>query len=183
MSGWGTDHRGGGKDGLVALKFIVIIASDTIISRRSRCEPLNDRSGEVAESLIVGAGHSIVRKIYLPNSIDSIRGEAASILKLGPSCADILLTSGGTGPGPRDVTVEAVAPLLERSLPGFGELFRRLSYDSVGTATIASRALAGIAGGVLVFLLPGSTDAVQLALEKIILPEAPHLLRMVRMQS
>ncbi|MGC8936120.1 MAG: MogA/MoaB family molybdenum cofactor biosynthesis protein, partial [Candidatus Methanomethylicaceae archaeon] len=94
--------------------------------------------------------------------------------------ADVIVISGGTGPGPRDVTVEAITPLFEKELPGFGELFRHMSYEKVGTSTIASRATAGITKGVLVFALPGSPDAVKLAMEKIILPESPHLVKMVR---
>jgi len=78
------------------------------------------------------------------------------------------------------VTVEAVTPLLGKLLPGFGELFRRLSYDSVGTSSMASRSMAGVSRGVLVFMLPGSPDAVRLALERLILPECPHLIKMVR---
>jgi molybdenum cofactor biosynthesis protein B len=76
---------------------------------------------------------------------------------------------------PRDVTPETVEPLLERVIPGFGELFRMLSWDDVGSAAILSRALAGLAGGRVVFVLPGSRGALRLALEKLILPELGHL--------
>jgi molybdenum cofactor biosynthesis protein B len=80
-----------------------------------------------------------------------------------------------TGVAPRDVTPETVEPLLERIVPGFGELFRMLSWQDVGSAALLSRALAGIAGGRVVFVLPGSRAAVELALEKLILPELGHL--------
>jgi len=92
----------------------------------------------------------------------------------------VVLVSGGTGISGRDQSVEAIAPLLDKELPGFGELFRRLSYDAIGTSAIASRATAGICGRALVFALPGSPDAVRLALERIILPECQHLLKMAR---
>jgi molybdenum cofactor biosynthesis protein B len=160
------------------LKFTVIVTSDTILSKKSRGEPFNDSSGDAAESLVKSAGFFLADRIYLPNDVQSIRTAVGSIISSGS--ADVVVVSGGTGVGRKDVTVEAVAPLLEKVLPGFGELFRRLSYDTVGTSSIASRSMAGIAKGVLVFLLPGSPDAVRLALEKIILPESPHLAKMFR---
>jgi len=83
--------------------------------------------------------------------------------------------TGGTGVAPRDVTPEAVEPLLDRTIPGFGELFRMLSWHDVGSAALLSRALAGLAGGRVVFVLPGSRGALRLALEKLILPELGHL--------
>ena len=89
-------------------------------------------------------------------------------------CAPIVLT-GGTGIAPRDVTPESVEPLLERVIPGFGELFRTLSYEDIGSAALLSRALAGLARGRVVFVIPGSRGAVRLAFEKLILPELGHL--------
>ena len=91
-----------------------------------------------------------------------------------PECAVVVLT-GGTGVAPRDLTPEAVAPLLERPLPGFGELFRQLSFAEIGAAAMLSRALGGMAQGKPVFALPGSRAAIQLALERLILPELGHL--------
>ena len=93
---------------------------------------------------------------------------------VGLSVAAVLVT-GGTGVAPRDVTPESVAPLLERVVPGFGELFRALSYQEIGSAALLSRALAGISRGKVVFVLPGSTGAVRLAMEKLVLPELGHL--------
>jgi molybdenum cofactor biosynthesis protein B len=83
--------------------------------------------------------------------------------------------TGGTGVAPRDVTPEAVEPLLDRVVPGFGELFRALSYEQIGSAALLSRALAGLAAGRVVFVLPGSRGAVELAMEKLVLPELGHL--------
>ena len=83
--------------------------------------------------------------------------------------------SGGTGVAPRDVTPENVEPLPERAVPGFGELFRMLSYEEIGAAALLSRALAGLVGGRVVFVIPGSRGAVRLAMEKLILPEIGHL--------
>ena len=91
-----------------------------------------------------------------------------------------MLVTGGTGVAPRDVTVEAIAPLFDKQLPGFGELFRALSFAEVGSAAYLSRASAGIAGGKPVFLLPGAPQAVELAMERLILPEAAHLVAQAR---
>jgi molybdenum cofactor biosynthesis protein B len=160
------------------LRFLVVVTSNTIVSKKSKGEDFQDVSGEVAASLIKGAKFTVVDRVYLPNDVRAIREEVRSAVFKGS--ADVVVISGGTGLGSRDVTVEAVSPLLEKVLPGFGELFRRLSYEAVGTSAIASRALAGVSNGVLVFALPGSPDAVRLALERVILPESPHLLKMVR---
>ena len=91
-----------------------------------------------------------------------------------------MIFSGGTGLHPTDVTPDTVEPLLERTIPGFGELFRWLSYGQVGSAAMASRASAGVFKGSLVFLLPGSPDGVELALTELILPEAAHLVYLAR---
>ncbi len=160
------------------LKFLVIVTSDTITRKISQCEQFNDQSGDIAISLISSAGFEVVDRVYLPNNLDLIRGSVKAAASGG--AADVIVISGGTGISRRDQSVEAIAPLLDKPLPGFGELFRRLSYDSVGTSAIASRATAGISGGSLVFALPGSPDAVKLALERIILPECRHLLKMAR---
>jgi len=94
---------------------------------------------------------------------------------------DVIVITGGTGLGSRDRTIEAVRPLLEKEIPGFGELFRLLGYqEQVGTAAMLSRATAGSARGRLIISLPGSAAAVGLALERLILPEAAHLLREIR---
>lgn len=160
------------------LRFLVVITSDTIISRKTKGDPFQDVSGEAVESLILGAGYLMAGRVYLPNDLESIRNEIKSAVS--NRAADVIVISGGTGIGPKDLTIEAVVPLMERILPGFGELFRHLSYESIGTPSIASRATAGIFGSTLIFALPGSPAAVKLAMEKIILPESPHLLKMIR---
>jgi molybdenum cofactor biosynthesis protein B len=101
-------------------------------------------------------------------------GAALDAALASGACSAVLLT-GGTGVAPRDVTPEAVGPRLERALPGFGELFRSLSFAEIGAAAMASRALAGVARGKPVFALPGSRAAIRLALERLILPELGHL--------
>jgi molybdenum cofactor biosynthesis protein B len=99
---------------------------------------------------------------------------------LGAAEAEVILTTGGTGIARRDTTVEVVERLLDRRIDGFGELFRMLSFREVGAAAMLSRALAGLAGRTAVFALPGSPAAVRLALDELILPELPHLLRELR---
>lgn len=89
----------------------------------------------------------------------------------------VIITSGGTGVSHRDVTIETISPILEKRLDGFGELFRSLSYQEIGTGSIMSRAIAGVARGKVILCVPGSLGAVNLAMEKIILPEIGHLVR------
>jgi len=160
------------------LRFLILITSDTIAAKISKGERFTDKSGDLAVEAISGAKHTVVDRIYVPNDISAIRGRVRDAALNG--VADVILISGGTGPGPRDLTIEAVRPLFEKELPGFGELFRRISYEEVGTSAIASRATAGILSGILIFALPGSPDAVRLALDKIIIPESPHLVKMIR---
>lgn len=93
---------------------------------------------------------------------------------------DVVVVTGGTGLAPRDVTVEAVSPRFDKAIDGFGEIFRRLSYDEIGAAAMLSGATAGLVGRKAVFLLPGSPAAVRLALRSLILPEIAHLLAQAR---
>ena len=136
----------------------------------------NDTSGHLIVETMQDAGHELSERIIVPDEVDQI---ANTIIRItgeeAPSRPDVLLTTGGTGISPRDQTPEAVLPLLDVQLPGFGEMFRVLSYEEIGSATMLSRAFAGRRGRVLVFCLPGSRNAVRLALEKLLVPELPHL--------
>ncbi len=136
-----------------------------------------DVSGSIAKSLLMQRGHEVVYYDVIPDVGERIR---RSIEEALGSDADFIITSGGTGLTRNDITIETVSGLIEKDLPGFGELFRLKSYEQVGTAAILSRAIAGVIAGKLVFCLPGSPDAVKLALEEIILPEIPHMMRHVR---
>ena len=135
-----------------------------------------DLTGDIAEKLIKDAGHIILRREVIPDDMKEIR----SALTRAAKDSDVVIFSGGTGLHPTDVTPDAVKPLLTREIPGFGELFRWLSYSQVGSAAMASRATAGVYERSLVFLLPGSPDGTELALRKLILPEAPHLVYLAR---
>jgi molybdenum cofactor biosynthesis protein B len=135
--------------------------------------PETDTGGACAAELLEKAGHPVpLREIVVDDA-----GRIAEALRRVLARDDVgaVVLTGGTGVSPRDVTPEAVAPLLERELPGFGELFRALSYQEIGSAALLSRALAGVAEGKLVFVLPGSRAGVRLALEKLVLPELGHL--------
>ncbi|MEJ5293386.1 MAG: molybdenum cofactor biosynthesis protein B [Candidatus Methanosuratincola sp.] len=161
-----------------SLRFAVIVTSDTIVSAKEEGQPYQDISGDVAISLILSHGFKVSKRIYLPNRIEAILREAKSCTVSGST--DVIIIIGGTGLSRRDVSIEAVAPIFEKQIPGFGEIFRYLSYGSIGTSAIASRAAAGVVNGTVVFVLPGSPEAVKMAVERIILPEAPHLIKMVR---
>lgn len=134
-----------------------------------------DRGGALLADLLAGAGHPVALRRLVPDTREAIRDAVQEALR-DETVRAVLLT-GGTGIAPRDVTPEAVGPLLDRTLPGFGELFRWLSYQEIGSAALLSRALAGIAEGRLVVALPGSPAAVRLGMEKLLLPELGHLVR------
>jgi molybdenum cofactor biosynthesis protein B len=135
--------------------------------------PDTDGGGDLLAELIAGAGHPVVSREIVRDDIAAIRGAVERALAT-EACRAVMLT-GGTGTSPRDVTPEAVRPLLERELPGFGELFRMLSFQEIGPAAMLSRAFAGSRGGKVVFGLPGSPAAIRLALERLALPELGHL--------
>jgi molybdenum cofactor biosynthesis protein B len=132
-----------------------------------------DTGGALVAELLAGAGHPVASRAIVRDEPDEIRRGLESALA-APDVRAVVLT-GGTGVAPRDITPETVEPLLERVIPGFGELFRMLSYEEIGSAALLSRALAGLRGGRVVFVLPGSRGAIRLALEKLILPELGHL--------
>lgn len=138
-----------------------------------------DESGPLARRLLEAAGHHIVLHDLLPNDEARVRALVASWLERGDLHAIII--TGGTGLGSKDRTVEAVTPLFEKEIPGFGELFRYLSFaEQIGTTAILSRAVAGSAKGAVVVSLPGSAKAVELAVSRILVPELRHLLREIR---
>ncbi len=149
------------------LSFSVFIVSTS----RSKGTGKEDITGETIEGKLKEAGHSVVRREVIPDDVHEIR--SALIRSAGDS--DVIIFSGGTGVHPEDVTPEALLPMLDKEIPGFGELFRFLSYSTVGSSAMASRAFAGVYRGRLVFALPGSPDAAELALTELILPEASHL--------
>ena len=135
-----------------------------------------DKGGALIEELLGHAGHTVTER-------QVVRDESALIVDAvnnamnGVARPDAIVVTGGSGISNRDVTPEALKPLLTKEMPGFGEVFRALSWEEVGPATMLSRAFAGTIGGTLLFVLPGSTNAVRLAMEKLIVPELGHLVR------
>jgi len=128
--------------------------------------------------LLEEAGHRIFEYAILPDEPDRVR-ERVNRWLAEDGCDGVVL-NGGTGISVRDRTYEAISGLLEKTLDGFGELFRALSYEEIGSAAMLSRAVAGVARGKLVFSLPGSTAAVDLAMRRLIVPELSHLLGQLR---
>jgi len=140
----------------------------------SRTE-LDDESGKLIRQKLSQSGHRVMFYSILKNEADSIKKKIHELLRQQE--LQVIITSGGTGVSHRDITVETIAPILEKKLDGFGQLFRFLSYQEIGTAAIMSRAFAGVAEGKVILCLPGSPGAANLAMDKIILPEIGHMVR------
>ena len=126
----------------------------------------DDSSGNALVSRLTEAGHNLHDRNIVKDDIYQIRAQLSQWI--ADAAVQVVITTGGTGVSGRDGSPEAVTPLLDKILDGFGEMFRALSYDDIGTSTIQSRALSGVANGTYVFVLPGSTGAVKLAWEKLI---------------
>lgn len=146
----------------------------TVSSSRSLDE---DPAGDALGSAFEDAGHEVVHRELIGDDFDRIQGTVNHLVSREDT--DVVVTTGGTGVTPDDLTVEAVEPLFEKALPGFGELFRRRSEEEIGTRVVGTRAAAGIADGVPVFCLPGSKNAASLGGE-IIVAEASHLAGLAR---
>jgi molybdenum cofactor biosynthesis protein B len=137
-----------------------------------------DAGGRAIKDLLTSAGHRVVDKIIVKDEPSQVAGRVRQQAASGE--ADVIITTGGTGITSRDSTFEAIDGLLEKRLPGFGELFRMLSYQDIGSAAMMSRACAGTLGKVVIVALPGSESAVRLAMTKLLLPELCHLVQQAR---
>lgn len=146
----------------VPLRVAVLTVSDTRTLE-------TDSSGGLLQSELGKAGHVVAARRIVTDDVDLIRAELTGFIQAED--VDVVVATGGTGITARDVTPDALAPLVTKPIPGFGELFRWLSYADIGAATIQSRAEAALCQTTLVFTLPGSTGACRLALEKILLPQ------------
>jgi molybdenum cofactor biosynthesis protein B len=155
----------------VGLRVGVLTTSDT----RTRDD---DKSGQLLKELVGGAGHHASFYEIVPD--DAERIESAILENLAP--LDAMIVTGGTGIAPRDVSADVVRRLLDKELPGFGELFRMLSYQEIGSAALVSRAIAGVRSGKFIAALPGSTAGCRLAMEKLILPELGHVVSLANPQ-
>jgi molybdenum cofactor biosynthesis protein B len=136
--------------------------------------PGNDHGGDLIVGELEQAGHRLIERRWVKDEPDEIGRVLSEFLRQQE--IRVVVTTGGTGVSTRDTTVEVVERFLDKRLDGFGELFRMLSWEEIGSAAMLSRAVAGLARGVVVFSLPGSVAAVRLALERLIVPELPHLL-------
>ncbi|HEY4602273.1 MAG TPA: MogA/MoaB family molybdenum cofactor biosynthesis protein [Cerasibacillus sp.] len=138
-----------------------------------------DKSGQLIEDYLNESGHRIIKREIVKDDRFSIEGALTKGFE-HPDI-DVILTSGGTGIAYRDVTIETVEPLLDKEITGFGEIFRMLSYtEDIGSAAIMSRAIAGVAQHTAIFSMPGSSGAVKLAMEKLILPELTHVVHEIK---
>jgi molybdenum cofactor biosynthesis protein B len=148
------------------ISFAVLTISDTRT-------PETDTGGNVIVELMREAGHEISHREIVRD--DAPRIEVVLQELLADTEIDAIITTGGTGISARDTTYEVVSRLIDKKLDGFGEIFRMLSYEEIGAAAILSRALAGAVGSKFVACLPGSTNAVRLAMERLLVPEIPHV--------
>ena len=149
-----------------------LTVTGAVITVSSTRKPETDASGKTLIDLLAAAEIEVTHYAIVPDDRERIRSEVRAAL----SRATCVIVTGGTGLTPDDVTIEAVAPLLEKTIDGFGELFRLKSYEEIGTSAILSRAIAGVVVGRAVFCIPGSAKAVTLAAKEIIIPEIRHIL-------
>lgn len=162
-----------------SLNYCVYICSTSRYKLILRGEKeVSDVGGDTIVEVLKNANQNVKFKKIIPDDEEIISDAAQSALDMPD--LDVIIFSGGTGITPTDVTIESVTPLLEKTLPGFGEFFRRISYDKVGSAAVLSRAIAGVAKGKALFCIPGSPDAVRTAVETLILPESPHIVKHAR---
>lgn len=159
------------KKGHGTAKCFVITVSDTR-------DEATDRSGMAIKRGLALQGHALAGYTVVKDEPDQIEGALRGAIEDAHS--DVVIVNGGTGIAPRDGTYEIVSRMLEKRLDGFGELFRYLSYQDIGSAAMMSRAIAGTVGKHVIISLPGSTGAVELAMEKLILPEIGHMVSQVK---
>lgn len=145
-----------------------------ITTSDSRTEQ-DDESGKIIKQRLTESGHRVTYYAILKNDAVVIKQIVQELLQRDD--VQVIITGGGTGLSKRDVTVNTIAPMLEKILDGFGELFRQLTYQEIGTGSIMSRAIAGVANGKVIICIPGSSGAATLAMGKIILLEIGHLVR------
>jgi molybdopterin adenylyltransferase len=165
MTGSSQQHRD-----IAATHGPVQVAIITVSDTRTRA---NDSGGDLIEERVTSAGHQVVFREIVKDEPAKIGALLDQIVN--NSAARLLLFTGGTGISPRDTTYDAIAQKLEKTMPGFGELFRMLSFSEVGAAAMLSRATAGTYRGRVVICMPGSPNAVQVAMDKLIMPEIQHL--------
>jgi len=153
------------------------IACGVVTVSDSRTEE-TDKSGQLIKELLQGAGHATLAYHITKDEPSQIRPLVEGLLARND--LEVIIINGGTGVARRDVTFDVVSAMVHKPLPGFGELFRALSYEEIGSAALLSRAMAGAIGDKVVFSMPGSSGAVRLAMEKLVLPEMAHIVYELR---
>ena len=161
------------------LNFAIYICSTSRYKLMEEGEKnVSDIGGDTAMDLLKKAGQNVLFKKIIADDEVMISDAVKQALEMPD--LDVAIFSGGTGIAPKDVTIETVSPFFEKTLPGFGEFFRRISFERVGSAAVLSRAVAGVAKGKALFCVPGSPDAVKVSVEMLILPESPHIVKHAR---
>lgn len=156
------------------LRFAVITISDTR-------DASTDRGGPYLVERVEGAGHEVTRREIVRDEREAI--STAVRAAVGDANVELVLTTGGTGLAPRDVTYDTLKELFDSEIPGFGELFRMLSFQQIGAAALLSRAIGGVLEGKVVLAMPGSPKALALAMDEIVLREAAHLVQQTRARA
>jgi molybdenum cofactor biosynthesis protein B len=174
MKGTSTEHK---MSAPPSVGFSIITISTSRFEKLQRGDSYEDLSAELISKLLIDNGHRVIIKEIIPDQSDHIRSSLEK--KLDDQRVEAIITSGGTGITSTDVTVETVRPLLDKFLPGFGELFRKISYEQIGSAAVLSRSIAGLSRGKAIFCLPGSPHAVETALNYLIIPEISHIIKHV----
>ncbi len=162
------DHRDAAPE---SLSFSIVTISDTRTFE-------DDTGGALIAELLRAAGHTVAGRMIVTDDRERIVNAVLNLVR--DPLVDVVITTGGTGISRRDVTYESIHSILDRQIPGFGELFRMLSWEEIGSAAMLSRATAGAIGSTAVFSVPGSRNAIRLAMERLILPEIAHVVFEIR---
>lgn len=160
-----------------SLNAVVITVSTSKYDKSKLAESVDDESGELATRLLEREGHRVVARYLISDDSEMIKEKLLSSMMTGD--VDVIIFTGGTGLSKTDLTIESVEPYIEKKLEGFGEIFRMVGYQKIGSPAILSRCMAGVSAGKLILCLPGSPDGVSTALETL-LPELPHAVHISR---
>jgi molybdenum cofactor biosynthesis protein B len=152
---------------------IITVSSSRYIDAKSG-KRVKDETGDYIAEMVQIAGHTVVSRQLISDDKNAIEKTVGRMLQ--STDIDVIVTCGGTGINPSDVTIETIEPILEKRLPGFGEILRYLSYEQIGSAAVMTRAVAGVSKGKAIFCLPGSPQAARACLETLILPESGHII-------
>lgn len=172
MSKTVTDHR---TKSPTKVSVSIITCSSSKYQEKNKGGIVNDPSGDLIEELLKKKGHTIFSRILILDDKTIIKNAVKEALS--ETKVDIIIITGGTGITPRDVTIESIKDLLDKEMPGFGELFRKISFEEIGSAAMVTRALAGVSNGKPIFCMPGSPNAVKKSMDCLIIPEIGHVVK------